>query len=88
MKPLERAGAPNRFGSGRADLVAAIQAVEVEFLGVRRPGRGPHAIRAVLVKPRDHLKKVLRRGVLVREDEGAQPLVHRGLVIEPGRHVG
>jgi hypothetical protein len=72
VEQLDGRGAADRLGAGGADLVAGIDLVEIELLRVRSPGMGRQVRRAVVVIALDDFEQVLRRRLLVREDEAAQ----------------
>ena len=69
MEELDGIASARALAAGRADLVAAVQLVEDQFLGVRGRERRPDDLRAMLVKPLGHAEQVVRGVVQVRQDE-------------------
>ena len=88
VKQLQRGGAPDTFGAGGSDPIAGIELVEIEFLGIRRTGGGPHVIAAALVIALDHFEQILCRLILMRENEDTQADVAAGTMIEAGTDIG
>ena len=84
VKQLQRGGAPDTFRAGGSDPIAGIELVEIEFLGIRSTGRGPHIVATALVVTFDHFEQILRRLILVRENEDTQTDIAAGTMIETG----
>jgi hypothetical protein len=85
---LDGRGASDALGAGGADLEAGIEPVEIELLAIGGAGRRPLRARAVQMEALDHLEEILRRALLVGEDEGAQPAAAAQAVVEAPADVG
>src|ERR1700692_1443330 len=88
VEELDGGGASHPLGAGGADLVAALERVEIKLLGVGGAGRRLELRMAVRMEALDDLEQVLRRRLLVSEDEDAHALGVDGAVVEARRHIG
>jgi hypothetical protein len=87
QKQLQRLGPPDRLRPCRAYGVAAVEPIEHQFLCVRCSGVRLHQLGTVLVEPHGHVEQIVRRILLMRENENLlTPSVGR-LVIKPGTDI-
>src|ERR1700692_943998 len=88
VEELDGGRASHPLGAGGPDLVAALERVEIKLLGVGGAGRRLEPRMAVRVEALDDLEQVLRRRLLVGEDEDAHALGVDDAMIETRRHIG
>jgi hypothetical protein len=88
VEELQRRASARSLRPRRADLVARVEEVEVQLVGVRRAGVRPHQLRAVLVIPIRHLEEVLGRLLFVGQDERPDALLVRDAPVDPPLDVG
>lgn len=88
MEILDRGRPPHALRSGGADLVAAVQLVENQFLGVRRARARLYRVWAVLMIANRHVEEVVRGLGFVGQDERPHTRPMRDAPVEPPLDVG
>ena len=86
VEELHRGRAPDALGAGGGDLVARVELVEIELVGIGHADR--RRVVDVLEKHIDQLEQGLGRLLFMREDEAVLPAHVGDPVIKAAAHIG